>query len=101
MKDQVKHMYLSRIILVKTQGTKVPFPSALLPLPPREQSIFTAISLQTHFILSSHHRSSRCGFFRNRKSSAHAVQKDNEFESEFQPRKRLISCGRLLQQNST
>lgn len=34
MEDQVKHMDLSRIILVKTQGTKVPFPSALFPLPP-------------------------------------------------------------------
>lgn len=59
---------------------------------------FTAISLQTHLIPSSH--CSGCGFFRNRKSRARAVQKDNEHETELKPRKRLTSRGRLLQQNS-
>lgn len=70
-------------------------PSATLSAP-----AFTALGLQADFILSSHRSSSGCGFFRNRKSCAHAVQKDNEHTTELGPRKRLTSCGCLLHQNS-
>lgn len=79
-----------------SKETKVQFPSVFFlstPSATMSSATFTAISLQTYFILSSHHGSSGCGFSRNRKSCAHVVQKDNEHEIEPEPRKRLNSCG--------